>query len=82
MAEIKDGGPAFPRSVEAVASVNRFGREDYRIESVGGMSLRDYFAAAAMRGLVSSVADVDVPWAAGKAYELADAMLQARAVSQ
>lgn len=47
-----------------------------------GASLRDYFAAKAMQGLVSSYQDGDVTSSfkdiAGDAYEMADAMLAAR----
>lgn len=48
-----------------------------------GASLRDYFAAKAMQGFVSSypVGDVTCDFAdiAGDAYDMADAMLKARA---
>ena len=43
----------------------------------GGMTLRDYFAAAALKGIVSG-ADTFWVGAAPLAYELADAMLAAR----
>lgn len=63
-----DGGPAFP--------FNRTETECYC-----GMSMRDYFAAAAMQGLIASN-DVgagdrigDIP---DYAYQIADAMLEAR----
>ena len=57
-----------------------------------GMSLRDYFAAKAMQGLLSAPgeytadADTSAPMAtwgdfAASAYELADAMLRAREAS-
>jgi D-alanyl-D-alanine carboxypeptidase len=41
-----------------------------------GMSLRDYFAAAALQGLLSSMANY--PQSATQAYEIADAMLAER----
>ena len=56
-----------------------------RAEAVGGMSLRDYFAAKAMQGLVSGhfakYGHEDYwprPEIASEAYEIADAMINAR----
>ena len=48
-----------------------------------GMSLRDYFAAAAMHchlleNLSDKESDLEPLWIAGLAYEMADAMLEAR----
>ena len=63
---INDGGPAFPHET-----------------SLGyhhGMTLRDYFAAAALQGLMAKV-DPEDHWADYRAkwsYEAADAMLKAR----
>ena len=42
-----------------------------------GMTLRDYFAAKAMQTLGNHLS---VPWIAERAYEIADAMLRARAL--
>ena len=42
-----------------------------------GMTLRDYFAAAIMQGLMSSPCQVDHPYPI-YAYKIADAMLEAR----
>lgn len=53
-------------------------------EGKQGMSLRDYFAAAAMQGMLASGITVDIDGdymferRAGVAYALADAMLAAR----
>ena len=46
----------------------------------GGISIRDYFAAAALQGLLASPAEDDfgVSHFATAAYEVADAMLKAR----
>ena len=47
----------------------------------GGMSLRDYFAAKAMQGLVTSTQEmthVTVDLLASESYVYADAMLKAR----
>lgn len=70
--EIKSGGPAFPTSFS----------KDYPNELVGGMSLRDYFAAKALAGML---ADTNVKLGGDKnrtvatlCYEVADAMIAAR----
>ena len=64
------GGPAFASQLE----VNRDG---YAV--TGGMTLRDYFAAKAMQSYWSgpTVAG-DLNTAAAWAYDMADAMLEAR----
>ena len=66
--QINDGGPAFPVPSLAVGS---------------GMTLRDYFAAAALQGLMavhtSGGCLVDDLYAK-YAYDLADAMLKRREV--
>ena len=64
--QINDGGPAFPVSVEA------WDRGQHL-----GMSLRDYFAAAIMQGLMASQCEVGVPYPI-YAYAIADAMLKVR----
>lgn len=72
MAEpINNGGPAFP--------VNS---DNYAPPDSAGMSLRDYFAAKAMQGFVSSYEEGQVTCSlddiALDAYKMADAMLKAR----
>ena len=42
-----------------------------------GMSLRDYFAASALNGLLSGTGEYTVKGFADLSYELADAMLKA-----
>ena len=85
--KIETGGPAFPCHADIIPSKDR----DY-----AGMSLRDYFAAKAMQGIVSSIdgednyrrlrghaaaAELSVSeWIARDAYKQADAMLKAREV--
>lgn len=70
MTERNTGGPAFPqandRSVAALSIANSH-----------GMTLRDYFAAAAMQAILS---EAETFWkgAAPLAYQYADAMLEAR----
>ena len=82
-----DGGPAFPISPDTAMSAGEY-RANYR-----GVSLRDYFAAAALQGILT---DKDAPAcidqrnplpeqliymqsAAEGAYRAADAMLAERA---
>lgn len=73
---IEDGGAAFPSKM----LVNRFATEKTAQQLIGadGMSLRDYFAAAAMQGICSCNLSVKIEEIAKYAYEQADAMLQAR----
>ena len=60
----KDGGPAFPH--------------DGQVNYTGGLSLRDYFAAAALEGLLCACCAGRPDDAASNAYKYADAMLKAR----
>lgn len=46
------------------------------IDERNGMDLRDYFAAAAMQGLIEP--RMDGKWLTHRAYEYADAMMEAR----
>lgn len=46
--------------------------------STTGMDLRDYFAAAAIQGLLASDVSAPVDSFAQKAYEMADAMMKER----
>ena len=63
---INDGGPAYPTPAG--------------VQHNDGMTLRDYFAAAALQGLLDSPAEAEfgVSHFATAAYEAADAMLKAR----
>jgi len=47
-----------------------------------GMSLRDYFAAKAMQGLLASDVNASLKVFANQAYAVADAMMEARDGSQ
>lgn len=102
MNKINHGGPAFPMQepqaihAHAIASIEGVTDLDERdrlytlarAAAVGGMSLRDYFAAKAMQGFSQTVRDLggaDQAVARGEfdvcarfAYMLADAMLKAR----
>jgi hypothetical protein len=69
MSNTNTGGPAFP--------VNS---DNYASPESTGMTLRDYFAAKALQGMVASMG-----WQGGTcktvasvAYQMADAMLKAR----
>lgn len=71
-----EGGPAFSRSY--------FEGENLIDQGADGMSLRDYFAAKALQGLLSNPQLVLAPtgarrdWIATSAWALADNMLRAR----
>ena len=71
MSEIKyTGGPAFPNSIK----ITNEGFAELR-----GMTLRDYFAAKALQGLLSNhTAEGQNQEYASWAYQYADAMLKAR----
>ena len=65
--EIDNGGPAFPTSHSP----------DYANEIVGGMTLRDYFAAKVLPEIYQKMSFFPGD-AARKAYDFADAMLKER----
>ena len=81
--QINDGGPAFPHKRQI-----RCNGEVIDSEMEPGMTLRDYFAAAALQGLlgnsefhVETDVESEIPNAiATYAYQAADAMLKAREV--
>lgn len=68
MSTIETGGPAFP-----LQSIGPDFAPGY-----AGMSLRDYFAAKAMQGLIVGVDKPRTDYIARAAYAMADAMLAAR----
>ena len=68
------GGPAFP-GVEYKAPI---GGGSHMMTIVGGMTLRDYFAAKALSGLVVNGDNFDLQKLTAYSYEIADAMLRAR----
>lgn len=80
---INDGGPAFPR----VESTDYLTNSCARIVTIGGMSLRDYFAAQAINSLIIAEMEganngvpVSHPNVIGDmAYRIADGLLAARA---
>jgi len=73
MSKIDDGGSAFPHLPYASDSQNWS-------DGSSGISLRDYFAAAALPMIphVGCGGDLDSNELAQAAYQIADAMLEAR----
>lgn len=83
-----DGGPAFPHYITSGGQGGAAGSGGAAGGSggpgalvAGGMTLRDYFAAAALQALITD--DTDGGWtldgAASRAYRFSDAMLAERA---
>ena len=74
MSNTNTGGPAFPMTGMDF-------RNGQQVEAVHqrGMTLRDYFAAKAMQGLLAGkLQSVELKVIAGDCYKMADAMLKAR----
>ena len=70
MNQINDGGPAFP--------LQSIGPEF--MPGYSGMTLRDYFAAAALQGMLASNEKGNSNFFSETSYRIADAMLKAREV--
>jgi hypothetical protein len=77
MSNTNTGGPAFPQNTKIVAAAGQELHQGF----VGGMTLRDYFAAKAMQGFMANKSnplhfnpDDDAQYV----YAIADAMLKAR----
>ena len=70
MSTTNTGGPAFPAG-EHFECVDGWHTEP-------GMTLRDYFAAKAMQGMLACPGSIRVNDDANFAYQMADAMLKAR----
>ena len=68
---IDTGGPAFP-----VFHQNEI--TGYVPPDSAGMTMRDYFAAKAVQGLLASEVNAPLKVFAIRAYAIADAMLEAR----
>jgi hypothetical protein len=74
MSNINTGGPAFPE-------IRIHGGDNYNAPTkvyYGGMTLRDYFAAKAMQGLMLNIGEWPEEAIAEAAYRQAEAMLKAR----
>lgn len=87
MTKVNDGGPAFPeRRCTKVMATGPNGQAEPIMETVGGMSLRDWFAGQAMVGLtahpkcgpVGHGYETATNCVAREAYALADALLSER----
>lgn len=72
-----DGGPAFPVPIASLASGDTVPAFDW------GMSLRDFFAGQVAAGMAAFSGTAGVSYGphdiAGRAFEVADAMLAAKA---
>lgn len=75
MSERNDGGPAFPTAGKYIAA----GGKEFREPDAPGMSLRDYFATAALPEAMARGLNCAPSQIAGVAYVIADAMLAERA---
>jgi hypothetical protein len=86
MSDINTGGPAFPSKKR----IYKAGYPTAEFEPVGGMTLRDYFAAKAMQSTLADNTYVErtetaAEWlaiVAKSSYEIADAMLSARSTEK
>jgi hypothetical protein len=74
--QIDDGGPAFPVQATVVGADRWPAEGEYRYI---GMTLRDWFAGKALAGMLSGNREMPTDSAARYSYEIADAMLKARA---
>ena len=74
MSNTNTGGPAFP----SLPIVKEF--EGKRLTMTEGLTMRDYFAAKAMQGIISTNTSFlhNPEQLAAKAFEFANAMLRAR----
>jgi hypothetical protein len=78
------GGPAFPFEYHNQTSKYQdgfFGTGQLApgaSQQFSGMTMRDYFAAKALQGMMVDVHIPDCNYIAKTAYEMADAMLKAR----
>jgi hypothetical protein len=73
MSNTNTGGPAFPSGL-----IDPSTPEDAVQSLHNGMTLRDYFAAKAMQGMMHDVSQPVGEVIAEWAYQVADAMLKAR----
>jgi hypothetical protein len=74
MSNTNTGGPAFPTP----SGWDSQGNWCRNYTDSEGMTLRDYFAAKAMQGMLADPNTPEIMDIAGAAYEVADAMLKAR----
>lgn len=82
---MKDGGSAFPGIAGSYAGADEYQNRYTGLETYGGMSLRDYFAAATLTGFMETYHAPDAPDTperrtslAKLCYDVADAMIAER----
>lgn len=83
--QINDGGPAFPISPTSVTmepNPNGVGMLATHHGMQSGVTIRDYFSAAALQGLLASNEKGNPKFFSETSYRIADAMLKAREVKQ
>ena len=86
--DTNDGGPAFPIPIAGCSDGGVYNALQQSNGELGGMSLRDYFAAKAMQAAWADIPDLGTDRTAAleflgrSSYEMADAMLAARAKAQ
>lgn len=74
--QTNDGGSAFPVPPSTMIT---YADGDHELKiATPGMTLRDYFAAAALQGMLAYYHGYGSCYAAGSAYQYADAMLTER----
>ena len=73
-----DGGPAFPMKHDPDQWCFYKESPEWKRSAIEGMSLRDYFAAAALSGAVANPNFISAEKRVEAAWYYADAMLKAR----
>ena len=68
-----DGGAAFPISYE-----HNLGNSTTKSMEWQGMSLRDYFAAAALQGILANTSGRAMEWRIKQSWIIADSMIKER----
>ncbi len=75
----ENGGPAFPSAVPNIAQNSTTGETTQYQYLSDGMTLRDYFAAKAVAGMLArNLIASDADMLARDAFTVADAMIKAR----
>lgn len=78
-----NGGPAFPHTPGRTEPTGVGDFQHFTPGELPGMSLRDYFAAKALQGLMADPGLIgNTEQVAQVAYRIADAMLKAREASE
>jgi hypothetical protein len=77
VSKIDDGGPVAPNMITQKFVDANTVVED-RVKAEGGLSIRDYFAAAALQGILANPIAVPPATVVRASYEYADAMIEVR----